>query len=148
VAYCGEVRDDEPIRCYNSPLISDDEGSSDGSDEDEPALQPPSEHGKSPIKPAPPEPTGKPDEREKSDFSLDGPTVSHVIDDDEEINFSDIQHEFMHWHYRLGHLSYSKLKQLAEMGDIPYRLRHARRFRCTACMYAKATSDHGERRPR
>jgi hypothetical protein len=138
-AHCSEVQDDEPLHCYNSPLISDDEDSADGNEEEEETIQPTREQV--PSTPQAMTASGevflKPDE-EKSDFSLDGPTELAIIED-EEVNFSDIQNELMHWHYRLGHLSYSKLLQLANMGDIPHRLRGARPFRCTACMYSKAT---------
>jgi hypothetical protein len=72
------------------------------------------------MSPSPPD-GSKPDDTIKVDFSLDGPQVPAIVED-EEINFAELQHELMHWHYRLGHLSYSKLKQLAEIGDIPYRL--------------------------
>jgi hypothetical protein len=80
----------------------------------------------------------EPDKENKTDFSLDGPSEPVIIED-EEVNFSDLQNELMHWHYHLGHLTYRKLKLLAESGDIPYRLRKARPFRCSACMYAKVT---------
>jgi hypothetical protein len=133
-AYCSEVQDDDPLHCYNSPLISDDEDSADGNDEEDEAVQPTREQ----VTSAPPQAIGTPGEREKSDFSLDGPTELNIIED-EEVNFSDIQNELMHWHYRLGHLSYSKLLRLADTGDIPHRLRRATPFRCTACMYSKAT---------
>ena len=32
---------------------------------------------------------------------------------------SEKQAELMHWHYRLGHLSFQKLKALAKIGEIP-----------------------------
>jgi hypothetical protein len=71
-------------------------------------------------------------------FSLDGPLETAVIED-EEVNIADLQSELMHWHYRLGHLSYKKLKRMALAQEIPYRLRNARPFRCSACMFSKAT---------
>jgi hypothetical protein len=140
-AYCAEVSDDDPLHCYNSPFVSDDE---DSEDDDEDELQPPREYIADPGMPKATTPTGKPDvsgkpaEDDKTDFSLDGPDEPAIIED-EEVNFSDLQNELMHWHYRLGHLTYRKLRLLAESGDIPYRLRKARPFRCSACMYAKAT---------
>jgi histone deacetylase 1/2 len=90
------------------------------------------------MTPAMPDQELTPDEPDPADFSLDGPQNTNIVED-EEINFSDLQHEMIHWHYRLGHLSFLKLRQLAEKGDIPYRLRNARPFKCSACLYAKAT---------
>jgi len=35
---------------------------------------------------------------------------------------ADDQAELMRWHYRLGHLTFAKLKQLALNGEIPKKL--------------------------
>jgi histone deacetylase 1/2 len=75
---------------------------------------------------------------DKIEFSLDGPLDSAIVED-EEVSIADLQHELMHWHYLLGHISFAKLKRLAIEKEIPNRLRKARPFRCTACMFAKAT---------
>jgi hypothetical protein len=96
------------------------------------------ESGDTPLPQQPVQITKKKDEEGKTEFLLDGP-IDTVIDDEEEINITDLQHKIMHWHYRLGHLSFKKLKRLALAKEIPYRLRKARPFRCTACMFAKAT---------
>ena len=44
---------------------------------------------------------------------------------------SDKQAELMHWHYRLGHLSFPKLKILAKIGKIPKRLVNVKPPVCT-----------------
>jgi hypothetical protein len=46
------------------------------------------------------------------------------LEEDEEFHFAaaDDQAELMQWHYRLGHLSFPKLKLLAKNGEIPCRL--------------------------
>ncbi len=48
------------------------------------------------------------------------PDITH---EDQHIHVpSDKQSELMHWHYRLGHLSFPKLKALANIGEIPKHL--------------------------
>jgi hypothetical protein len=141
--FCAQVCDDEPVLNYlnAAAFVSDDEDSSDDEEGTEDRVQSTRELEPTTEREHSREEERSPftqDEHEKVDFSLDGPRDLAIVED-EEINFSDLQHELMHWHYRLGHLSYKKLKQLAEMGDIPYRLRNARPFKCTACMFAKAT---------
>jgi hypothetical protein len=63
----------------------------------------------------------------KIEFSLDGPLNSAIVED-AEVSITDLQHELMHWHYRLGHISFAKLKRLAMEKEIQYRLRNARPF--------------------
>jgi hypothetical protein len=41
------------------------------------------------------------------------------VDEDVPLAAADDQAELMQWHYRLGHLSFQKLKQLALNGEIP-----------------------------
>ena len=62
----------------------------------------------------------------------------HIVED-EEIHFKDEQQELLHWHHRLGHMPFSRLREAAEVGIIPRRLRNVKAPKCTACMYAKAT---------
>ena len=48
------------------------------------------------------------------------------------------QAELMRWHYRLGHLSFKKLKVLAENNFIPKRLAQVRPpSKCSSCLYGK-----------
>lgn len=71
-----------------------------------------------------PYPKMMPGKLNPADFSLDGPHNTNIVKD-EEINFTDLQNELIHWHYQLGHLSFSKLWQLPEKGNIRYQLRNA-----------------------
>jgi hypothetical protein len=41
----------------------------------------------------------------------------------------------MHWHYRLGHLSFPKLKQLTLNGKIPKKLAKVLPPKCTGCLF-------------
>jgi hypothetical protein len=49
------------------------------------------------------------------------------------------QAELMHWHYRLGHLPFSKLKQLALNGKIPGRLAKVKPPACAGCLFGAMT---------
>jgi hypothetical protein len=145
LAYCAELPDDEPTTNFvmMSNVVSDDEddgetslGASTTASE---TLSQTREIDANPS-PSPAMPTTNitPTSEKTTYFSLDGPLETTVMED-EEVNMSDIQSELMHWHYRLGHLSYRKLKRMALAHEIPYRLRNARPFRCSACMFSKAT---------
>ena len=41
----------------------------------------------------------------------------------------------MRWHYRLGHASFAKLRQLALNGEIPKQLAAIRPLKCTGCLF-------------
>ena len=62
----------------------------------------------------------------------------HIVED-EEVTFRDDQQQLLHWHHRLGHMPFTRLKEAAEVGIIPRRLRNVKPPKCTACLYAKAT---------
>ncbi len=49
------------------------------------------------------------------------------------------QAELMCWHYRLGHLSFAKLKQLALNGEIPRRLAKVKPPACAGCLFGAMT---------
>ena len=48
----------------------------------------------------------------------------------------------MHWHYRLGHLSFPKLKILAKIGKIPKRLVNVHPPVCAGCAFEVMTKVH------
>ena len=52
---------------------------------------------------------------------------------------ADNQVELMQWHYRLGHLPFAKLKQLALNGKIPKRLAKVTPPKCTGCLFGAMT---------
>jgi hypothetical protein len=43
------------------------------------------------------------------------------------------------WHYRLGHLSFQKLKQLALNGEIPKKLSKLKPPKCAGCLFGAMT---------
>jgi hypothetical protein len=45
----------------------------------------------------------------------------------------------MHWHYRLGHITSDKLKQLALNGKIPKKLAHIKPPKCAGCLFGAMT---------
>jgi len=49
------------------------------------------------------------------------------------------QEELLRWHYRLGYVSFNKLKEMALRGDIPRALATCEAPKCAACMYGKLT---------
>jgi hypothetical protein len=49
------------------------------------------------------------------------------------------QAELMRWHYHLGHLSFTKLKQLAHNGKIPKKLAKVTPPKCAGCLFGAMT---------
>ncbi len=45
----------------------------------------------------------------------------------------------MRWHYRLGHASFAKLRQLTLTGKIPKKLATTRPLKCTGCLFGAMT---------
>ncbi len=87
--------------------------------------------------------SGKGDKEEKETTRM-GPLTFNVnpeLEEDEHIYLAtvDNQAKLMHWHYRLGHLSFSKLKQLALNGKIPRRLAKVKPTACTGCLFGAMT---------
>ena len=66
---------------------------------------------------------------------------SPPLEEDEHIDYTatDDQAELMRWHYRLGHLTFAKLKQLAINGEIPKRLVKVKNPKCAGCIYGAMT---------
>lgn len=66
---------------------------------------------------------------------------SPKLEEDEEYDLAapDPQAELMRWHYRLGHLSFSKLKLLARLGEIPKKLQHVVPPKCASCIFGAMT---------
>jgi hypothetical protein len=65
----------------------------------------------------------------------------HVIDDTDErlLSANNPQAELLRWHYRLGHISFARLRILALLGTIPRKLIHAKTPKCAGCMYGAMT---------
>jgi hypothetical protein len=70
-------------------------------------------------------------------------TIPHhdgEIDDDKQFgrDLTPTQ-ELLMWHYRLGHLPFKRLQQMARQGILPARLGTCRIPECAACRFARAT---------
>ncbi len=59
--------------------------------------------------------------------------------EDVHLAATDDQAELMRWHYRLGHLTSPKLKQLTLNGEIPKRLAKVTPPKCAGCIFGAMT---------
>jgi GAG-pre-integrase domain len=59
--------------------------------------------------------------------------------EDVEIQANTSQAQLLAWHYRLGHIPFAKIQQMASRGDLPIGLATCQIPKCAACMYGKAT---------
>jgi hypothetical protein len=59
--------------------------------------------------------------------------------EDTQLAANDDQTELMRWHYRLGHLPFVKLKQLALNREIPKKLAKVKPPKCTGCLFGAMT---------
>ena len=70
---------------------------------------------------------------------IDMGPVTHVIPEDQEPTSLDPHDELLWGHYRLGHLPFDRIKQLAHKGQLPKRLLSSNKPLCSACQYGKMT---------
>ena len=59
--------------------------------------------------------------------------------EDVQLSAADKQAKLMQWHYRLGHLTFPKLKQLALNGKIPKKLAKVLPPKCAGCLFGTTT---------
>jgi hypothetical protein len=60
-------------------------------------------------------------------------------DEHTTLTASNNQAELMRWHYRLGHLPFHRLKQLAINGEIPKKLTRVAPPKCVDCLFGAMT---------
>ncbi len=89
--------------------------------------------------PPPPEDPEEPDA-----FIQWGPLIFDPLpplaeDEDAPLTAANNQAEMMRWHYRLGNLTFPKLKQLALNGKIPKILAKLTPPKCTGCLFGAMT---------
>jgi hypothetical protein len=85
----------------------------------------------------------KGDKEEKQTTRM-GPLTFYVnpkLEEDKHVYLAAVnsQAKLMRWHYRLGHLVFSKLKQLALKVEIPRRLGEVKPPACTGCLFGAMT---------
>ena len=81
----------------------------------------------------------QPIDRHPHDFSFCKPTTEDDFEEPEHPAFDSPQHELLHWHRRLGHLSFRRTKHLAKLGITPKHLAHIQNPMCSSCQHGKAT---------
>jgi hypothetical protein len=85
----------------------------------------------------------KGDKEEKQTMRM-GPLTFNVnpkLKEDEHVYLAtvDDQAKLMRWHYCLGHLAFSKLKQLTLNGEIPEQLAKVKPPACAGCLFGAMT---------
>jgi hypothetical protein len=69
------------------------------------------------------------------------PTPHQEEDEDTPLAAANNQVELMQWHYRLGHLPFSKLKQLTLNGEIPKKLAKVMPPKYAGCLFGAMTKN-------
>jgi hypothetical protein len=142
-AFCSQVQDLEhlPALCFDAHLIPADD------DEDPEATQlaDDSSFAQDPVAPPPKNPAADVPHALQDGVSpttiitFDHAPTSHVIEPDVEPFTASPHDELLRWHYRLGHLPFSRLQSMAANGHIPARLSKIPAPFCAACKYGKLT---------
>jgi len=81
-------------------------------------------------------------EENLTDFMTEPPleAPANIVEDDEEnLTALSPQADLLRWHYRLGHLSFRRLKLLAMLGILPRRLATVQHPKCAGCLYGALT---------
>ena len=65
--------------------------------------------------------------------------ITHVIPDNKEPAAVDPHDELLRWRYRLGHLPFDRIQQLASTGQLPKHLLACKKPFCSTCQYGKMT---------
>jgi hypothetical protein len=84
---------------------------------------------------------GDKEEKETTRMGLHTFEVNPELEEDKHVYLAavDDQAKLMRWHYCLGHLSFSKLKQLALNGKIPQCLAKVKPPACVGCLFGAMT---------
>jgi hypothetical protein len=84
---------------------------------------------------------GDKEEKETTRMGLLTFNVNPKLEEDEHVYLAavDNQAKLMRWHYHLGNLSFSELKQLALNGEIPQRLAKVKPPACAGCLFGAMT---------
>jgi hypothetical protein len=67
------------------------------------------------------------------------PNPPEAEEEDSPLAAANNQANGMHWHYRLGHLTFAKLRQLALNGKIPKKLALIKPPKCAGCLFGAMT---------
>ena len=73
-------------------------------------------------------------------LGYDAGRIKAITNGNDQIVVSTDEGELMQWHYRLGHLSWRKLKLLALLNIIPRRIAKLLEPRCSCCIAAQMSN--------
>jgi hypothetical protein len=113
----------------NVPVVSDDEY-----EEQENQAGDPQETQESTME--------EPDSEVTNEATLNEFNLELNLQDEDETgttNFTTREQEYLYWHTKLGHLSKTRMQQLAKRGAIPKSLAKLDPPMCVACIHGKAT---------
>ncbi|KAL7561622.1 hypothetical protein ACA910_001490 [Epithemia clementina (nom. ined.)] len=144
-AYCAQVEGQTPpVPVCFSTIVSDEEDDFDGDVEmDDQSFT------NDPVEPPPLHPHPAPnDTLQTEEINTASPrqvmfqqeaTAAHVIPPEEEPTTMSSKDQLLRWHYRLGHLPFSRLQHMAKLGTLPSSLAKCPKPFCSACQYGKLT---------
>jgi hypothetical protein len=88
----------------------------------------------------PPPPADKnPSEAIRRRYLTFDPSPRQEEGEDTQLAAANDQTKLMRWHYRLEHLPFIKLKQLALNGEIPKKLAKVKPHKCVSCLFGAMT---------
>ena len=90
-----------------------------------------------------------PNGAKEADFNMNGPSahkLRHYHNPNLDVISSDAR-DFLHLHYKLGHIPFSKLREMAKQGLIPSKYAKCETPVCSACLYAKQTRQAWRSKP-
>ena len=132
--------------CYPAHIIPDDESSVSSAEtstsiEDSPVIiTPENEETPSDTNNSSTPFSDHQDENITEFMTIDEPQQVNVIEpDEEELTASTPYAELLRWHYRLGHMSFHKLKAMARLGILPRQLMNVENPKCASCYFGKMT---------
>jgi hypothetical protein len=69
--------------------------------------------------------------------------TAEMVDNEEDRQTVTDASLLLKYHHKFGHMSFTKLQLMAKIGVLPKRLTKCNIPTCSACMFAKATKEHG-----
>ena len=83
-----------------------------------------------------PRTTGSPSAESEGSRANEDPII--IADNpNDEVHATTPAGELLRYHYRLGHMSFAKIQEMAKRGDLPKKLANVKPPMCAACMFGK-----------
>ena len=116
-AFCESINEEETkeTNIFTAHVIPDDED--DESFQPKDPVAPPSDEEDEPV--ASPKQSHETPGLGPSTTLVDLGPISHVIPEDDEPTSLNPHDDLLRWHYRMGHLPFDQVKQLAQTGQLP-----------------------------